>query len=305
MSRRVVLRSLSVLAVISLAGCALNFFDEREAWRDQTERACFQQKLVVPSYYQTPAREIDGRGACGIEQPLRVNAFESGVVSVGGADVVLGCMMTYTMEKWIRNAVQPAAQQRFGMPVTEILTMGTYACRSRNNRHGDKLSEHAFANAFDVAGFRLADGRTIRVKSDWRGGDPVTQAFLRQTLISACDYFTTVLGPGSNRLHEDHIHIDLAHHNAAGTSRYCRPQLDMPPPTMDPNAPMVSLPPEQTAPASMEQRSFTYRWDDNLGKPDALAASPDAVLTAPPAEPPASTGSIRLPPASIPLSYVQ
>ncbi|HWJ74380.1 MAG TPA: extensin family protein [Kaistia sp.] len=297
------MRTLSVLALISLAGCALNFFDEREAWRDQTERACFQQKLVVPSYFQEPSREIDGRGSCGIEKPLRVNAFEQGIVSVGGSEVVLGCMMTYTMEKWIRNAVQPAAQQRFGMPVTEILTMGTYSCRSRNNRHGDKLSEHAFANAFDVAGFRLADGRTIRVKSDWRNGDLVTQAFLRQTLISACDYFTTVLGPGSNRLHEDHIHIDLAHHNAAGTSRYCRPKLEMPPPTMDPNVPMVSLPPDQTAPATMEQRSFTYRWDDNLGAPDATTASPDAVVTSPAPEPPVSTGSVRLPPASIPLSY--
>ncbi len=295
------MRTLSVLALISLSGCALNFFDEREAWRDQSERACFQKKLVVPSYFQEPAREIDGKGACGIEKPLRVNAFEQGVVSVGGSEVVLGCMMTYTMEKWLRNAVQPAAQQRFGMPVTEILTMGTYACRSRNNRHGDKLSEHAFANAFDVAGFRLADGRTIRVKGDWWNGDPVTQAFLRQTLITACDYFTTVLGPGSNRLHEDHIHIDLAHHNAAGTARYCRPKLEMPPPTMDPNVPMVSLPEGQTAPASMEQRAFTYRWDDNLGAPDVQAASPDAVLAAPPV----STGSVRLPPASIPMSYAQ
>ena len=305
MSRRVVLRTLSVLALISLAGCALNFFDEREAWRDQTERACFRQKLVVPSYFQTPAREIDGKGSCGIEKPLRVNAFESGVVSVGGSEVVLGCMMTYSMEKWLRNAVQPAAQQRFGMPVTEILTMGTYACRSRNNRHGDKLSEHAFANAFDVAGFRLADGRTIRVKSDWRGGDPPTQAFLRQTLITACDYFTTVLGPGSNRLHEDHIHIDLAHHNSAGTARYCRPKIDMPGPTLDPNTPMVGLPPEQSAPASMNERAFTYRWDDNLGTPDATVARPDAVLASPAIEPPASTGSIRLPPASVPLSYAQ
>ncbi|SHF21604.1 Extensin-like protein C-terminus [Kaistia soli DSM 19436] len=297
----------SVIALISLAGCALNFFDEREAWRDQTERACYQQKLVVPSYFQEPSREIDGRGACGIEQPLRVNAFESGVVSVGGSEVVLGCMMTYTMEKWIRNAVQPAAQQRFGMPVTEILTMGTYSCRSRNNRHGDKLSEHAFANAFDVAGFRLADGRTIRVKSDWRNGDPVSQAFLRQTLISACDYFTTVLGPGSNRLHEDHIHIDLAHHNAAGTSRYCRPKLEMPPPTFDPNAPMVSLPPAPgTAPAaSMEQRTFTYRWDDQLGTPDATVTGTANSAAVAPAVPADDGAPVRLPPASVPLSYAE
>lgn len=317
MLRSVASRILPVLALLSLAGCGLNFFEERESWRDASERACYAEKLVVPSYFQAPAKEIDGRGACGIEMPLKVNAFEGGIVAVTGGDVVLGCMMTWSMENWIKKSIQPAAMQRFGMPVTEILTMGTYACRSRNNVHGEKLSEHAFANAFDVAGFRLANGTTIRVKSDWWGGDPAEQAFLREALISACQYFTTVLGPGSNRLHSDHIHIDLAHHNAAGTSRYCRPKLDMPPPTLDPNVPMVSLPPGGGQAVTMEQRAFTYRWDDNLGAPDATAPSPDQqVLSAQPAgtaypqpvAPAASTTSVPklyTPPASIPLSYAE
>lgn len=311
MLRCVALRLGSVLALLSLAGCGLGFFEARESWRDESERACFADKLVVPTYFQKPAREIDGKGACGIEQPLRVNAFENGIVSVGGADVVLGCMMTYSMERWMRQSVQPAAQRRFGMPVTEILTMGTYACRTRNNAHGAKMSEHAYANAFDVAGFRLADGRTIRVKSDWRGGDPATQAFLREALISACQYFTTVLGPGANRLHEDHIHIDLARHNAAGTARYCRPKLQMPPPTFGENMPMVSLPTDPLAAPTMEQRAVTYRWDDNLGPPDSSVATSPAepaygnapqVVLPPPAVP--ASGPYT-PPASIPMSYAE
>ena len=315
MWRCVVSRIGLVLALGSLAGCSLGLFEERESWRDATERACYAQKLVVPSYYQRPAREVDGRGTCGIEQPLKVNAFEKGVVAVTGGDVLLGCMMTYSMERWMTQSIQPAAQARFGMPVTEILTMGTYACRTRNNKRGDKLSEHAFANAFDIAGFRLADGRTIRVKTDWRNGDPASQAFLREALVTACRYFTTVLGPGSNRLHEDHIHIDLAHHNAAGTSHYCRPNIPMPPPPapgMD--TPMVMLPDTTVpAPATMEQRAFTYRWDDNLGAPDgqaAAAASPDYTpvpsAAFPTPLPSTSTTSGRFtPPASIPLSYAE
>ena len=319
MVRGVALRLFSGLALLSLAGCGLNFFEERESWRDASERACYSEKLVVPSYFQAPAKEIDGRGACGIELPLKVNAFEGGIVAVTGGDVVLGCMMTWSMENCIRKSVQPAAMRRFGMPVTEVLTMGTYSCRTRNNVHGEKLSEHAFANAFDVAGFRLANGTTIRVKSDWWGGDAAEQAFLRETLITACQYFTTVLGPGSNRLHADHIHIDLAHHNASGTARYCRPKLEMPPPTLDPNTPMVSLPSPGgvPGPATMEQRAFTYRWDENLGAPDAMAPSPDQqVLTAQPAaaaypqpvyparQAPAAP-SRYAPPASIPLSYAE
>ncbi len=304
----VALRTASVLALVSLAGCALNFLgEERETWRDATERACFAQKLVVPSYFQRPAKEVEGKGTCGIEKPLKVNAFAQGIVAVTGGDVLLGCMMTQAMERWVREGVQPAAQARFGMPVTEVLTMGTYACRTRNNQHRAKMSEHAYANAFDVAGFRLADGRTIRVKNDWRRGDPATQAFLRETLITACTYFTTVLGPGSNRLHEDHIHIDLARHGKKGGSHYCRPKLDMPPPTpLDPyaNMPMATLPqaPQAPGPESMQQRTFTYRWDDNLGQPDSQSAHPgDRVLSGQaPAVPPSGPYT---PPASIPLSY--
>jgi hypothetical protein len=294
----VALRTASVLALVALSGCALNFLgEERESWRDASERACYAQKLVVPSYFQRPAKEVDGKGTCGIEKPLKVNAFERGIVAVTGGDVLLGCMMTNAMERWVRESVQPAAQARFGMPVTEVLTMGTYACRSRNNRHGAKLSEHAFANAFDVAGFRLADGRTIRVKKDWRRGDPASQAFLREALISACDYFTTVLGPGSDRQHEDHIHIDLARHGKSG-SRYCRPRINMPGPTpLDPyaNMPMASLPqalPEQQpAPVAVSQPS--------AGPADfGWVEGPQPIDAVPPSGP-------YTPPANIPLSYAQ
>ncbi len=94
-----------------------------------------------------------------------------------------------------------------------------------------------------------------------------------------------------------HIHVDLAHHNADGTARYCRPKLEMPPPTMPPDMPMVSLPPTGTpAPASMEQRAFTYRFDDNLGTPDATMASPDATLAPPVQEAPSRHG--QRPPAA-------
>ena len=305
----VALRTASVLALVSLSGCALNFLgEERESWRDAAERACFAQNQVVPSYFQRPAKEVEGKGTCGIEKPLKVNAFARGIVAVTGGDVLLGCQMTSTMERWIRDAVQPAAQARFGMPVTEVLTMGTYACRTRNNNsRRTKMSEHAYANAFDIAGFRLADGRTIRVKSDWRRGDPASQAFLRETLISACEYFTTVLGPGSNRQHEDHIHIDLARHGKSG-SNYCRPRLQMPGPTpLDPNAgiPMATLlqtPQPAAAPADPDQRNFTYRWDDSTGAPAEPAPYPDEPIPSAPYPSVPASGPYT-PPASIPMSY--
>src|SRR5690606_14136026 len=95
--------------------------------------------------------------------------------------------------------------------------MASYGCRPRNNVRGAKLSEHSFGNALDIGAFRLADGREIKVKRDWRNGPPEAQAFLREAHATACRYFTAVLGPGSDRHHEDHFHLDLARHGKSGT----------------------------------------------------------------------------------------
>ena len=121
--------------------------------------------------------------------------------------------------------VQPAALARFGQPVTQIDSLGSYGCRPINNQRGAKLSEHAFGNALDIGGFHLADGRKIAVGGGWTRGEEQEKAFLRETHAGACEHFTTVLGPGSNALHYDHFHVDLAMHGATSTGprRYCRP----------------------------------------------------------------------------------
>lgn len=78
-----------------------------------------------------------------------------------------------------------------------------------NGQPGAHISEHAFGNALDIAAFVLADGRRITVKNGWHGA-PEEQGFLRDVHASACENFSTVLAPGSNRFHYDHIHVDLA-----------------------------------------------------------------------------------------------
>ena len=142
--------------------------------------------------------------------------------------------MTEALETWMRNSVQPAALAWFGVPVVEIKQISAYSCRTRNNQRGAEISEHAFGNALDVAGFKLADGREIIVKTDWRGGSPEAKGFLLEVFATACRTFKTVLGPGSNAYHYDHIHLDLAHHNDAGTSRYCKPTPAVVPPARQP-----------------------------------------------------------------------
>ena len=141
--------------------------------------------------------------------------------------------------------MQPDAQARFGQQVVQIDTMGSYSCRAMNGQAGGHISEHAFGNALDVAGFRLADGRRITVVHDWTQGDDQSQAFLRDVHAGACNTFTTVLGPGYNIFHYNHIHVDLAMHGGArgGQKHYCKPvpqeSRPAPPPDGLPEAPPV------------------------------------------------------------------
>jgi hypothetical protein len=133
----------------------------------------------------------------------------------------LACPMVSALDNWIATGVQPAARRWFGQPVVEIKQISAYSCRSMNNQRGAPISEHAFGNALDVATFTLADGRKVTVREGWHGA-PEERAFLHDVHASACRIFATVLGPGSNAFHYDHMHVDLAHHASGRT--ICEPR---------------------------------------------------------------------------------
>jgi Extensin-like protein C-terminus len=132
----------------------------------------------------------------------------------------LACPIVSALDHWIANAVQPSAQKWFGQPVVEIKQISSYSCRGMNGNPNAHISEHAFGNALDIAAFVLADGHRITVKGGWRG-TPEEQGFLRDIQGAACDQFTTVLAPGSNSFHYDHIHVDLM--RRASGRRICQP----------------------------------------------------------------------------------
>jgi hypothetical protein len=132
----------------------------------------------------------------------------------------LACPMVSELERWISGAVQPAAMRWFGSPVAEIRQISAYSCRGMNGNARASISEHAFGNALDIASFTLADGRKISVKNGWHGL-PEEQGFLRDVQGAACDQFATVLAPGSNVYHYDHIHVDLMRRR--DSHRACNP----------------------------------------------------------------------------------
>jgi hypothetical protein len=132
----------------------------------------------------------------------------------------LACPLVSVLDQWIDAAVQPSAMRWFGQPVVEIKQISAYFCRGMNGNPNARISEHAFGNALDIASFTLADGRTIAVKSGWHGA-PQEQGFLRDVQGAACEGFTTVLAPGSDSYHFDHIHVDLM--RRASGHRACNP----------------------------------------------------------------------------------
>ena len=111
---------------------------------------------------------------------------------------------------WTRNAVAPAAYQMLGSELARIDSMGSYSCRNvvGSARNASRRSGHAIANAIDVGGFVLKDGRRITVLNDWNSSDPQVRQFLQTIRASACKRFGTVLSPDYNAAHRNHLHLE-------------------------------------------------------------------------------------------------
>lgn len=109
---------------------------------------------------------------------------------------------------WYQQQLQPSAEQILHTRIASIDQLGTFSCRNVNSERSGPRSEHATANAIDIAAFRLADGRVVSVSEDWNAAGPKGQ-FLKTAHDEACRVFNGVLGPDYNRLHANHFHLDL------------------------------------------------------------------------------------------------
>lgn len=178
--------------------------DDEDEFADTAPRAP-QSRPSYPSYPSYPPAQSAAPPRLGPAQGSPVNRF--GAVALKPA-ATLACPIVSTLDRWLAEGVQPAAQRWFGAPVAEIKQISAYSCRGMNGNSRAHISEHAFGNALDIASFTLADGRRISVKDGWKGM-PEEQGFLRDVQASACQMFNTVLAPGSNVYHYDHIHVDL------------------------------------------------------------------------------------------------
>ncbi|MEJ7927284.1 extensin family protein [Sphingobium sp. AN641] len=160
-----------------------------------------------------------GTGQCAYADAVRLKP-QTGAIALAPPAVAPSCPVAAALRLWEWHVVQPAAQARFGQPVRAIRHFGSYSCRRLYGRSEGDFSEHATADAIDIAGFTLADGRRITVVGGWQGQGK-DAAFLRQVRDGACDLFATVLSPDYNAAHRDHLHLDQAERGATGR-RACR-----------------------------------------------------------------------------------
>ncbi len=169
------------------------------------EPSACQTRLAKIATFQ-PIPVLVGAGGCGAVDAVLLESItlpdQTKVPLMPAA--TLRCPMAEAIAHWVREDVAPAVA-KIGPPLRGLDNFDSYECRGRNRVPGALLSEHGRANALDVRGFRLADGRTIEltdvnVDKAWREG----------IRASVCARFSTVLGPGSDGYHEQHIHLDLA-----------------------------------------------------------------------------------------------
>lgn len=159
-------------------------------------------------------RSIQGKiRGCGVAKPVRV--FEVSGVRLS-TPALMDCTTAKALDSWVRKGVVPAVG-RLGGGVAELRVVAHYACRTRNNKRGAKLSEHGKGRAVDIAGLTLKNGARMSVLKGWR--DPVQGPILKAIHASACGPFGTVLGPNADRYHQDHLHLDTARYRSGS---YCR-----------------------------------------------------------------------------------
>jgi len=148
------------------------------------------------------------RGACTTRDTLRLQG-----PTLSPAAPVMTCPEALAYAFWTRHAVQPAARAELGEPIARVEHYGTYACRNMYGRATGMRSQHAYANALDVAAFRTASGHRITVAKDFRGYD-ADGRFLRRARDGACPWFRAVLSPDYNAAHADHLHLDMGRFSA-------------------------------------------------------------------------------------------
>lgn len=183
---------------------------------------CVTRLRALGVYVQAVTSPIDDNDACNIAMPIRIKhvtgRYGLGSVIQFPNQPLIDCRLAEPLARWVGEVVAPVIAANFSSPLKAVRTGPGYECRNRNYETTGTLSAHAIGLALDISGFELANGQTVSVRP---GDDPVSEAVLRTIRTAGCGWFTTVLGPGSDAAHANHLHLDIQHHGSGERYRIC------------------------------------------------------------------------------------
>lgn len=182
------------------------------------------QSLRAAGFEIEPAEQPkSSNDLCRIEAPVRLKRVpvpaEPATAVRLTDEPVLACRFAGPFGRWIGDLVAPLIVGAKGAELRAVRTGPGYECRNRNGAATGKLSAHAAGLAIDIAAFELANGSTLRIKPESHDGPDPALSSLR---TAACGWFTTILGPGSDEAHHDHLHVDIEQHGSSDRYRICQ-----------------------------------------------------------------------------------
>jgi hypothetical protein len=192
-----------------------------DAARD--DEACLAHLRAASVRFDIPTTPVAAKAACAIEAPVRLKSVTVRARAVTEVHLpeepIVSCQFAERLTDWLGHLVAPLIAGRMSTDLRAVRTGPGYECRNRNGAAVGKLSAHAVGKAIDISGFELSSGKFIPIKPD---GDEATQNVVDSVRTAACGWFTTVLGPGSDAAHADHLHVDIALHGSSDRYRICQ-----------------------------------------------------------------------------------
>lgn len=181
-------------------------------------KACLADLDRLGTRYETRPTITGEEPGCGIDSPIVVHDILPNIPL--SEETPMRCETALSLARWMAETVTPALHVAFPeRHITAVKNAAAYSCRNRNSAETGKISEHARGNAIDITGFELDDRETIAM-SPRQEDSTMTGAFQRTATAGACLHFSTVLSPGSDATHQDHLHLDVLERR--GGYRYCR-----------------------------------------------------------------------------------
>jgi hypothetical protein len=187
------------------------------------DQACLDRLDAAGIEFESITLPPASKAGCAIDTPVRLKAIKLAPrwrTSIRLPDEpTLSCRFGERFGHWLRDLVAPLIAGELAVELKSVHTGPGYECRNRNRAEAGKISAHASGLAADVASFELANGRTLTVKPD---GDEHMRATFAAIRVAACGWFMTVLGPGSDAAHADHMHVDIMQHGSSDRYRICQ-----------------------------------------------------------------------------------